>query len=74
MSPEVQHGKTAILEHLKELMKTSSLDPEGLVFRWEENFDRAQRNLNIFKGKEEPPTPFPGGGRGGVGADPRGYG
>lgn len=52
MRPEVEHGKTAILEHVKELMKTSSLDPEGLVFRWEENFDRAQWNLNIFRGRK----------------------
>jgi hypothetical protein len=52
MSPEVEHGKTAILKHVKELMKTASLDPKGLVFRWEENFDKTQWNLNIFRGRK----------------------
>jgi len=52
MSPEVEHGKTAIVEHVKELMKTYLIDPAGLVFRWEENFDQALWNLNIFMGRK----------------------
>ena len=53
MGPEVERGKVAILEHVKEVMKAYSLEPTILVFQWKEDFENVRWNLNVFRGSRK---------------------
>jgi hypothetical protein len=50
--PEVEKGKAAIVECVMEIMRDYSIEPEKLVFQWDEDFDRSRWNLNIYRGKQ----------------------
>jgi hypothetical protein len=52
MYPQVERGKMAIVEHVKEVLQGYKIEPTELVFQWQEDDGKAFWNLNLYRGKE----------------------
>ena len=52
MDPQIEKGKSAIVEDITGIMRDYSIAPKELVFQCIEDFDRSRWKLNIYRGKQ----------------------